>query len=130
MKSMQETVKTQDGTGWNFEMPLPESLDEAAEVYGEDNAIWLLNSGLKTKLQHTAREAFRQGKETPEVEEAVKSYRPGTSSRKGNRQRALDLITDKAGDIKADPELKAQVKEAFGGGKFKDIISMLESDED
>jgi len=130
MKTLNETVKTQDGNAWNFDMPLPESLDEAAEVYGEENALWLLNSGLKTKLQHTAREAFRQGKEQSEVEEAVKNYRPGASSRKGNRQRALDLITDKAADIQADPELKAQVKEAFGAGKYRDIISMLEGDED
>lgn len=130
MKTLNETVRTQDGNAWNFDMPLPESLDEAVEVYGEENALALLNSGLKTKLQHTAREGFRQGRDTAEVEEAVKNYRPGSSSRKNTRQRALDLITDKAVDIQADPELKSQVKEAFKAGMYKDIISMLEGGED
>ena len=129
MQKLSETVRTQEGGEYTFEMPLPESLDEASEVYGEENAVWLLNSGLKVKLQNIAREAFRQGKTTEEAEEAVRNYKPGSTSRKGVRQRALDLITDRAGDIQADPDLKDQVKEAFAASKYKEIISLLEGEE-
>jgi hypothetical protein len=127
MKTSIEVVKTADSPEeYKFEMALPESIEEAQQVYGEDNALWLLNSGLKVKLQNTAREAFRQGKSQAEAEEAVRAYRPGGGARKGAKARSLELITERAGDIKDDPELKEAVKEAFAASNFKEVVRLLE----
>lgn len=127
MRKTMESVKFEGAEDkYEFEMPLPETLDEANEIYGEDNALWLLNSGLKVKLQNVAREAFRQGKSKEEAEELVRAYRPGTTARKGAKSRALELITEKSDEIKADPELMAQVKEAFGSSNFKEVVRLLE----
>lgn len=130
MKTQEETVKTQDGGEFSFDMPMPESTQEAIEVYGEDSALWLLNSGLKVKLQNIAREHFRQGKSKEEAEEAVRNYRPGASTRKGVRQRALELITEHALTIQNDPDLKKQVGEAFASSNFRDVVDLLEGIED
>lgn len=130
MKTSMEVVKTADSDQeFKFEMALPESLEEAAQIYGEENALWLLNSGLKVKLQNTAREAFRAGKSQAEAEEAVRGYRPGGGARKGAKSRALELVTERAGDLKDDPELMGAVREAFGSSNFKEVVRLLEGGE-
>ncbi len=115
-------------TKYEFDMPLPESLDEASEIYGEDNALWLLNSGLKVKLQNVAREGFRSGKSREEAEEAVRAYRPGVTSRKGVKARALELITEQSDQLKDDPELKENVMQAFIASNFKEVVALLEGE--
>jgi hypothetical protein len=129
MRTNEETVKTQDGGEFTFEMPLPETIEEAVENFGNDNAIWLLNSGLKVRLQSIAREKFRQGLSREEAEEAIKNYQPGASSKKGVRQRAMELITDKAFDIQNDPDLKEKVREAFVASDYKEVISLLSAED-
>lgn len=129
MRINEETVRTQDGGEFTFDMPLPESLDEANEIYGEESALWLLNSGLKVRLQSIAREYFRQDKSREEAEEAIKAYRPGASTRKGVRQQAMELLTDKAFDIQNDADLKEKVREAFVNSDYKEVIALLGSAE-
>lgn len=128
MRVNEETVRTQDGGEFTFEMPLPETLDEAVQTYGEENSLWLLNSGLKVRLQSIAREKFRQEKSKEEVEEAIRDYKPGTVSKKGVRQRAMELLTEKAFDIQNDADLKEKVREAFVSSNYKEVIALL-SDE-
>ncbi len=127
MKVTLEKVKFADSdTDYEFEMGLPESLEEAVEVYGEENALWLLNSGLKVKLQNAAREVFRQGKGKDEAEEAARTYRPGNTARKGAKALALELLTEKAVEIREDPDLKEKVFNAFSASKFKEVVELLE----
>ena len=127
MKVAMEKVRFKDSDiDYEFAMGLPETLEEAVEVYGEENALWLLNSGLKVKLQNAAREAFRQGKGKEEAEEAARAYRPGNTARQGSKARALELLTERAGDIKEDPDLKEQVFAAFSASKFKEVVELLE----
>jgi len=118
-------VRTADGDEWTFNLSLPESLQEAEEVYGADGALYLLTSGLIVKQQNVAREMFRNGKTREEVDQAVASYRPGGGARVSAKAQALKLITDKADMLKENPDLMAQVQDAFVAGKFKDVVELL-----
>jgi len=129
MKTQVEKVSTKDDGPYDFEMPLPESLEEAQDVYGEENSLWLLNSGLKVKLQNVAREAFRQSKNRGQVEEAVQGYRPGSGSRKSSRDEALELLMDKAPNLQSDPDWRTRAKQAFSNGNFKKAVEILKEDE-
>ncbi len=112
---------------FGFEMPLPESLTEAVEVFDEENVFAIFNAGLKVKLQNIAREGFREGKKTvDEINEAVASYRPGVVARRGLKSQAFDLVMDKNAIIKEDPDLHKTVREAYGKGDFKAVIELLQ----
>lgn len=125
MKETQEVVRTAGGDEWPFNTVLPESIEEAVEVYGEDGAIYLLNSGLKVKEQNVARELFRNGKDTDEVNEAVAAYRPGSGGRTSIKKQALELIVKNTETLRENPDLMTQIQEAFLGSKFKDVIELL-----
>ncbi len=125
MQSNVESVKDAAGGNWEVTISLPESLDEARELYGDDGALTLLNSGLKVKLQAIARAGFKAGKSREEIESAMDQYRPGQSTRKGNKSRAMELIVENAGRLMEDPDLKDAVTEALQGNKWADIISAL-----
>ena len=60
-----------------------------------------------------------------EVDQAVASYRPGGGARVSAKAQALKLITDKADMLKENPDLMAQVQDAFVAGKFKDVVELL-----
>jgi len=125
MITKESIVRTADGDEWTFNLSLPESLQEAEEVYGSEGALYLLTSGLIVKEQNVAREMFRNGKSREEVDQAVASYRPGGGARTSAKATALKLITDKADILKENPDLMAQVQDAFVAGKFKDVVELL-----
>ena len=129
MQTVVDTVRTAEGQEWEYAVPVPETLDEAAEVYGEDGTFNVFMAGLKVKLQNRARESFRSGKTREEVELEVSSYKPGAPIRASIKDRALNLITGKASEIEADADLKNKVAQAFRKGKFKDVVSLLEGEE-
>ncbi|RLG67620.1 hypothetical protein DRN93_04210 [archaeon] len=125
MELREEIVRTQDGQEWSFSMPLPETLEEAQDVYGADGALYLLVSGLKVKLQAIAREAFKRGASREDVERLVKDYRPG-GQKKSMKERAMELITEKADLIKNDPEMKEELQALFVRGRWGQIVEKLE----
>lgn len=128
MKTLEEKVRTREGEEFEFTMTLPESTNEAKEVYGDENATFLLNGGLKTKKQNAVREAFRQGKTREQAEEVEKAYRPGATSRKSAKSQALELITENSDNLKNDNDLKSKVHTAFMNSNFKEVISLLDEE--
>lgn len=125
MKTQMQTVNTKHGDSFDFEMPLPESVEEAVGVYGEENVLWILNSGLKVKLQNTARDKFRAGGSKEQVEESVRNWRPGTSTRKSAKSQVFEIITDYSDVIQNDPDLKVQAKDLVAKGEFTEALSLL-----
>jgi len=126
MKTSAEAVSTADGGKFEFDMAIPESLEEAVEIYGSENAHWLLTSGLKVKLQNIARDHFRQGKDRQDAEAAIRNYRPGATNKKSKKAHAIQLVTDNGTTIQNDAELKDQVTEAFTSSDWDTVISLLE----
>lgn len=127
MNEIVSTVKTaEEGQGpWDYTAQMPATLDEAAEVYGEENAHIILIGGLKIKLDNAAREAFRTGKSRSEVEEIARNYRPGVATRKNVKIQALTLVTENSARLTTDADLMSRVTEAFTAGKFKDVVAIL-----
>lgn len=129
MKSKTFTVKTANGEEWNFSAnSYPENWNEAVKNFGEDGAFDILESGLDIRLQNLGRDQFRKGKTQEEVEEQVTSYQPG-GGRSSKKQRAFDLITEKAVEVGADPQLKTDVNAAFKAGDWDTILNLLEKEE-
>lgn len=125
MKSKTFTVKTKDNEEWTFTVNnYPENWDEAKQNFGEDGAFDILESGLDIRLQNLGRDQFRKGKSQEEVEEQAASYQPG-SGRSSKKQRAFDLITEKAVEIGSDPQLKTDVNAAFKAGDWDTILNLL-----
>ena len=56
MRITEDVVKTTAGDVWKYQIDLPDSIEEAIELFGADGALALLNSGLKVKKQAIARE--------------------------------------------------------------------------
>ena len=125
MQSSVEVVKDKEGGNWEVTISLPESLEEAKELYGDDGVLSLFNAGLKVKLQAIARTNFKQGKDRAEIEQMMAEYRPGRTTRKGNKQRAMELIVENAARFMDDPDLKEAVEQAMYSNKWGDVISLL-----
>lgn len=127
MKISNEKVKIQaTGQEYEFEMPLPETLEEAGEVFGLDEVYGIFIAGLKVKLQNIARESFRAEVGVDEVNEKVAAYRPGTISRRSVKAQAMDLLVNCSEVLKADPELRMSVMEPFIKGDFKSAVAILQ----
>ena len=125
MQTTEEVVKTKDGGKWEVNMNLPETVDEALDIYGQDGVLTLFNAGLKVKLQNVARNAFKAGKDRAEVEQMMAQYRPGQSSRKTKKQLAAELIVEHALRVAEDPALKEQVIKAFQSQDWQTVIDLL-----
>lgn len=119
-----DKVRSSGGDEWEYNCPMPETLDEAVDTYGDATTLAIFKSGLKVKIQAVAREAFRNGKARDEVEEMAANYRPG-ETRKSAKKQALDLITDNAGGLENDPTLKDEVKTAFANNQWGKVIELL-----
>jgi len=126
MKISQEKVKIMaTGQEYEFEMTLPESLEEAADVFGEQEVYGIFISGLKVKLQNIAREGFRAELSQEKINEKIAAYKPGVVSRRGAKAMAMDLLMIKSEDVKNDPDLRQSVMEAFVKGDFKTVVDIL-----
>jgi hypothetical protein len=125
MNESVEVVKDQDGNQWELSMGLPETLDEAIEIYKEDGALAILNAGLKVKKQNIGRTAMKQGKTREEAESLMASYRPGQTTRKSKKLLATQAIMDNGLALNEDVELKASVSEAFVANDWDKVISLL-----
>lgn len=119
-----DTVRTADGNEWQYSLPLPETLEEAVDTYGEVSTLNLVKSALKVKIQGIAREMFRNGKNREEVEESVKEYKPG-ATKKSKKMEALELVTDNAAMLQEDPDLKSEVQDAFAKSEWERIKELL-----
>jgi hypothetical protein len=127
MRTTTETVRTKNSEeGFEFECPMPETLEEAAELYGAEHVFAIFSSGLKVKLQNIAREGFKQEKPLDEINAAVAAYRPGNVARRGLKTQAMDLLIEKNDIVKNDPDLHAAAREAFGKGDFKVVVDLLQ----
>ena len=125
MIEKESVVRTADGGEWGYTSVLPESIDEAREVYDDNGAYNLLISGLTVKQQNVAREMFRKGKTREEVDAAVAAYRPGIGGRTSVKAQALKLIMDKNNVLQENPDLLTRVQEAFVSGNFKEVVEIL-----
>jgi len=125
MKESTEVVRTAEGDEWQYTCLLPESISEATEIYGEDGALYLHNSGLKVKEQNVARELYRNGKSAEEVNAAVAAYRPGQGTRVSAKKQALELIVSHSDMLRDNVDLLDKVQTAFVNGKFKDVVELL-----
>ena len=126
MENLDSLVHSKDGGEWAVTLVMPETLDEAREVYGEGGALVLLRAGLKVKQQNIARTSFRQGKERDEVDQLVVNYRPGQSSRKTKLSVASELIAEKASIIAEDADLQEHLTEAMSHSDWQKVIDLLE----
>lgn len=127
MKSSQEVVKKSDGREWQFTAPMPESLEEATSIYGEQGVFDLFQAQLKVKFQNVARNKFDAGESVETVEEEVQKWRPGAGGKTSMRKQATDLLFDKAHIMDQDDELKSSVRSAYIDGDFKTVIEKLEN---
>lgn len=125
MRITEDVVKTSAGDTWTYQIDLPDSIEEAVELYKSDGALALLNAGLKVKKQAIARELFKQGKSVTEVNDAVAAYRPGSGSKKSQAEHALELITSKADYLSLNPEVKDRIIRHAAKRDFKAVIDML-----
>ncbi|HQJ89644.1 MAG TPA: hypothetical protein PLB70_03425 [Paludibacteraceae bacterium] len=125
MRITEDVVKTSAGDVWKYQIDLPDSIEEAIELFGADGSLALLSSGLKVKKQAIARELFKAGKTLEEVNEAVAAYRPGSGSKKSQAEHALELITAKADHLNLNPDIKSKVIKLASKKDFKAVIDLL-----
>ena len=126
MVTSEEVVKTADGGAWEVSLSLPETVDEALDIYGQDGVLTLFNARLKVKLQNIARTGFKSGKERSEVEALMSQYRPGQSSRKSKKTVATDLLVANAVRLAEDPELKDRIVQAFQNQDWQTVMDLLQ----
>jgi len=130
MRHEDREVRMQDENGQmsepqNYEADVPENWAEACEMLGEGGAFDILVAGLKVKQDNVARNAFRAGKTTEEVEQTVSAWRPG-GQRTSKKAIAVQLLSDKAMEISNDAEKRTQVMAAFMKNDFDAIIALLQ----
>ena len=124
-----ESVKKADGSEWTFNMPVPESLEEAIDLYSADKVFELMTAALKVRLQAVARNGFAGGDDVAKVEQALSDWRPGATSRTSYKSRAVELIMSMSDEINNDAELKGKVLEAFTKSQFKEVVRILAPNE-
>lgn len=127
MKSSQEVVKKVDGREWQFTAPIPENLEEATGIYGEQGVFDLFQAQLKVKFQNVARNKFDAGETVETVEDEVQKWRPGAGGKTSMKKQATELLFEKAHVMDQDDELKTVVRAAFIDGDFKTVIGSLEN---
>lgn len=125
MRITEDVVQTSGGDKWTYQIDLPDSIEEAIELFGADGSLALLNSGLKVKKQAIARELFKQGKSVDEVNTAVAAYRPGSGSKKSQAEHAFELITAKADHLNLNPDVKTKIIKLATKKDFKAVIELL-----
>jgi len=125
MRITEDVVKTTAGDVWKYQIDLPDSIEEAIELFGADGALALLNSGLKVKKQAIARELFKQGKSIDDVNEAVAAYKPGSGSKKSQAEYAFELITAKADYLNLNPDAKSKIIKLAAKKDYKAVIEIL-----
>ena len=130
MRNEDREVKMQDADGklsepqvYNAEVPTDWA--EACETFGEQGAMDIFLAGLKVKQDNVARNAFRSGKTTEEVEAIVAGWRPG-GARTSKKTIATQLLMEKALDITGNAELKTKIQTAFIKNDFDTIIALLQ----
>lgn len=121
------TVTTKDGRTHQFRMPLPESLDEAKNVYGEEDAVAVLRAGIKNKIMNSCRERFQKGMSVEEVEEAAFNWQPNSGAKSSSQSRVFDILTNYGTKIENMPEVKREVREHINQGEFNDALNLLET---
>ena len=129
----EDKVRSNDGGEWTYTKTLPENLDEAKEIYGEENVLYLIHSALVVKEQAVARALFKAGKTQEEVDKEVAAYRPG-AKRGGGVSKAVvfERILNLGVEIAQNPEAKQAIRESVKDGDWKkasELLDELESGE-
>lgn len=128
MKSKTFEVKKAGGDSWEFTIhEYPETWEEAKQKFGEQGAFDIFESALDVRYQNAGRDKFDRGLSREEVEDVVNNYQPG-GGRSSKKQRALDLIVEKAAEVAGDPQLKTDVNTAFKSGDWDTVINLLETE--
>ena len=128
MKTENMKVKTKDNQeGWEFTTPLPESIAEAIEVYGDEITYDVFMAGFAVKLQAVARSMFNDKKTREEVETALRDFKPGSGMKKSFKDSAFELMTnpDIQAQMDSEPGLRAEIKELFSKNQFGAIVDKL-----
>lgn len=126
MKTTEMKVKTTDNKeGWAFGAVLPESIEEAIEIYGKELTFEVFSAGLDVKVQGIARNMFKAGKTREDVEAAVRDYKPGSAMRRSSKEEALDILTSPEFIelCNENAEAKTELRALFGQGKLREMIS-------
>lgn len=125
MKSTEMKVKTiENKEGWSFTAILPESIEEAIEVYGKELTFDVFSAGLDVKVQGIARNMFKAEKTKEEVETAIRDYKPGSAMRRSSKEEALDILTSPEFiDLcNENAEAKTELRALFGQNKLREMI--------
>lgn len=129
MRKENAKVRTKAGETWEYTGCLPESVQEAVEKYGEDGALFLIQTAMVVKQQGIARDGFRKGMTREDVDAAVEIYKPGGKRGKsgGLKKQVFDKIIDNRGLISADAETKEAIREGIKKGDWKGVLEILDS---
>ena len=125
MQQSTEVVKDSHDGEWEVTITLPESIDEAREIYGDDGVLTLFNAGLKVKLQAIARNGFKRGETREAVEAAMAEYKPGRSSRRSKKRMAFELVAQNGAMLLENPDLYQQVNDAIYNNKWDTVIELI-----
>ena len=134
MKQTTDKVRSSDGQEWSYTKVLPETIDEAKQVYGEEGTLYLIHSSLVVKEQAIARALFKAGKTREEVDKEVAAYRPGAKRGGSGVSKAtvFNRLMDLAEKVAANPEAKDAIREAIKEGDWKkanELLDVLENGE-
>ena len=134
MKQTTDTVRSSDGQEWSYTKTLPETIDEAKQVYGEDGTLYLIHSSLVVKEQAIARALFKAGKTREEVDKEVAAYKPGAKRGGSGVSKAsvFNRLMDLAEKVAGNPEAKDAIRSAIKEGDWKkanELLDVLENGE-
>lgn len=113
--------------GWPFTGCLPETIDEAIEIYGDEGSLILLCQGLRVSQARVAKDKWQQGATREEVDQAVRDFRPGRKSKASVAKIAASMLVEHGPRIQADPELFETAMELFQKNKHSELVEYLKA---
>lgn len=112
------SVKTRIGRGENASEPVtveynfPETVAEAAEMYGDEIALNHLTGSVRVALQGFVRSRMEAGDPPEEIQNKVNAWKPSQRTQgKSQEEKARDFLS------KLDPETRAALLADFKGKK-------------
>ena len=129
MKKENAKVSTKGGESWEYTSVLPDSVDEAKEVFGEEGTLFLIHTSLIVKQQGIARDGFRKEASREDTDAAIALYKPGSKrgGKGGLRKQVLDRVLDDKGSLAANAEVRETVREAIKNGDWGAALDALNS---
>lgn len=130
MKTILKSVGTQSGPLGEFNFPVLESIEEAVELYGDRQALMLIQKSVQIDTERIAREMRKNDKSMEETQAAVDNWKPGTrGAGKPTLKTFLTLLKKfgSAGGVGIDYMLQAQ--EMYDTENVEAAVNFLRSKE-